>query len=137
MRNLKTALFILALVSAHAASANTYADQASIIKTVNNVNIIADGVVLLHKALIEPVRLASLKFVNTGPGNKTESTIRGIVIRVDMATGTGTLREERSNRLVTFTFAKVLLENHVAVPKVGAYVEFIYTAADEDTVAMK
>ena len=137
MRNLKTALITLAFVCAHAASANTYSDQTDIIKAVNKVNLIGDAIVLLDKTLIEPVRLASLKFVNTGPRNKTESTIRGIVIQVDMATGRGILREERTNRLVTFAFEQGLLDKHVAVPRVGAYVEFTYTAADDDTVAMK
>ena len=64
-----------------------------------------------------------------------ENTMRGIVVKLDMKEGAGTLKQEYTNKLVSFRFAKELTEKRIDLPKVGTVVEFTYILNDDNIAA--
>lgn len=64
-----------------------------------------------------------------------ESTLRGTVVKLDKEKGTGILKEEYTNRLVTFRFADELKENLSELPRAGTVVEFTYIKNNDNIAA--
>ena len=76
-----------------------------------------------------------LAFANAaiaGGGN----TVRGTIVDIDMATGTGTLKQENTNKLVSFRFADNLKDSRMELPKAGTVVEFTYTREADKVAAV-
>ena len=150
-------MFILALVCAHTAAAEV-SYRTGIITTVDvdsntftvlytdsgktksysfpdKVNFINNGVTRHDKTLIEPGQFVELKFVKTGMTTKTEGILKGKVVQFDKFKGNGTLRLERTHKLVPFQFAKDLMGSYFDLPRVGDNVEFSYTLNEGDVTA--
>ena len=65
----------------------------------------------------------------------TENTMRGVIVELDAAAGTGILKQELTNKLVSFRFAEEFKEKRIDMPKVGTVVEFTYILNDDSIAA--
>lgn len=65
-----------------------------------------------------------------------DNTLRGTIVEIDMATGTGTLKQENTNKLVPFRFSDNLRDSRIELPKAGTVVEFTYTREEGKVAAV-
>jgi len=105
------------------------------------VNVIIDGSVQHDKALIHPGHAVVLKFsqstVESAMDNAHKSTqgltVTGKILELDRTNRSGTLQQERTNKVIAFHFAD---DFNSPIPRVGDMVVFAYIL-DSVKVGMK
>jgi len=156
MRYIATLFITLMITTSHTALASDFYYKTGIIKAVDmnsstftvildgagiteiyhfpdNFRYIENGVKLDDKSLVEPGQRVKLKFSGSGTSVNKESKISGMIVELDLKTGAGTIREEKTNRLVPFRLTQDLMDKKNNVLKTGTVVEFTYTRADRLT----
>ena len=92
------------------------------------VNIIVNGAVQHDKSMIVPGQAVTLKFsriaddVASAFSNDSTMTLHGTVIELDRVAGNGSLRQDRTHKIIPFRFAETFKK--VDMPRVGDRVEF-------------